>query len=197
MNSGDDAVTLIYLLGCVALVGSALAVRRLPIGQTMKMVGAWLLIFGVAFAVFALRDDFKALARRLLADGQSQVVEQGGTVRIRRSEDGHYWADAEVNGESVRFLVDNGATVTSLGKSTAERSRVDISSGIPVAVETANGTVFLRRGTASSLEVGPIERRDLALWVGQGEDEVNVLGMNFLSSLSSWGTEDGMLVLRP
>jgi aspartyl protease family protein len=63
-------------------------------------------------------------------------------------------------------------------------------------VDTANGTVLVQRAEAASLRVGTIERRDLAIHISD-HDSINVIGMNFLSSLSSWGVEDGALVLRP
>jgi aspartyl protease family protein len=196
LNNGDQALSLVYLLGCLMLVGSALVVRRLPMRQSFKMVAAWLLIFGAAFAVFALRDDFRSLGHRLLAEGKGEPVVEGHTVRIHRQTDGHFWVDGQINGQTVRFLVDSGATVTVISKQTAQRIGIASNSEFPVAVGTANGTVFMRRAAAGRLTVGPIERRDFPVWVAQGDDDLNVLGMNFLSSLSGWGTEDGWLVLR-
>ena len=49
MNNGDQALSFIYFLGCLLLVGSAFMTHRLPLGQAAKMVVAWLLIFGAAF----------------------------------------------------------------------------------------------------------------------------------------------------
>lgn len=197
MNDGDHAASLIYLGGCLVLVASALMVRRLPIGKSLKMAGAWVLIFAAVFAVFALRDDFRALGGRLVAEGRGEPTVQGGAVRIQQDSDGHYWVNARVNDATVRFLIDSGATVTVIGKDTAARAGIEPGGGMPVAVNTANGTIFMRRATAPRLIVGPIERKDLRVWIGEGDADFNVLGMNFLSSLSSWGTEGGSLVLRP
>jgi aspartyl protease family protein len=196
VTNGDQAVSLLYLLGCLALVGSALMVRRLPLGQSVKMLAAWALIFTAAFAVFALRDDFRALGRRLITEGKGDAVTQGATVRVHRDSDGHYWLNGRVNGQSVRFLVDSGATVTTISAATAQGVGIEPGSGFPVAISTANGTTFMRRATAPILTVGPIERRDFPLMINQRDDDANVLGMNFLSSLSGWGTEDGWLVLK-
>ena len=197
MNDGGNAVSFLYLLGCMVLVASALMVRRLPIGQGLKMASAWGLIFAAVIAVFALRNDFRALGDRLLSGATDEPTVQGTTVRIQQDSDGHYWVNARVNDEIVRFLVDSGATVTAISKATAERTGIETGSGFPVAVNTANGTIFMQRATAGRITVGTIERHDLPVWVGDGEEEFNVLGMNFLSSLSSWGTEGGWLVLRP
>ena len=54
MSDPDQTLDFIYLVGILVLVGSALIARRLPIGQSLKMAGAWVVIFAVAFLLFAL-----------------------------------------------------------------------------------------------------------------------------------------------
>ena len=200
MSGGDQALSLIYLMLMLVLVGSGLAVRRAPIGQTLKMALAWVLIFGVGFAIFALRDDFRALGTRMLAELRGEAGQQtsGETLRIRLDDDGHFWVDGQVNGRAVRFLVDSGATVTTLSRVTAERVGVAGDGGFPVRVETAGGTMLFERGRAERLSVGPIAREDLAVHIASTQaDDINVIGMNFLRTLSSWGVEGRTLVLRP
>jgi aspartyl protease family protein len=51
-------------------------------------------------------------------------------------------------------------------------------------------------GRADELSVGGIVRRDVALEIADNDD-LNVLGMNYLSSLSRWGVEGRWLVLVP
>ncbi len=199
MSNGDQAANFIYLLGVLVLVASALMVRRIPIRQGLKMALAWILIFLAIFAVFALRDDFAALGDRLMqaAQGPATPVQQGETLRLRQASDGHYWIDAQLNGEEVRFLVDSGATTTSLSTATARRAGIEPSGGFPAIVQTANGTITVQRGRADRIEIGTIVREDMAVHISDGFGNTNVLGMNFLSSLSGWGVENGWLILRP
>jgi len=198
MNNGDQALNFIYLVGCLILVGSAFAVRRMPIGQTFKMVLAWGLIFAAGFAIFALKDDFRALGGRMMAEVRGDTSEpgKGGEIRIRRGQDGHFWLSGEVNGRPVRFLVDSGATVTTLTRDTAARVGVGADGGYGVMVDTANGPTVVDRGRAERLRIGPIERRDVAVHISATLGDTNVLGMNFLSSLSAWSVEGSILVLR-
>ncbi|HEY0130021.1 MAG TPA: TIGR02281 family clan AA aspartic protease [Allosphingosinicella sp.] len=198
MNDGDQAATFLYLIGVLVLVVSALMVRRIPIGQGLKMFAGWVLIFLAFFVAFALKDDFMALGKRVVAEsrGEGQVVAAGRELRIRKSMDGHFWVDAELNGKKVRFLVDSGATVTSISSDTAAMADI-VPSGLPAVVQTANGTVRVGRARAERLTVGSIERRDLAVHVSEAFGPMNVLGMNFLSSLSAWGVEGQWLVLKP
>lgn len=198
MNDGDQAVSFLYLIGVLVLVVSALMVRRIPIAQGLKMFAGWVLIFLAVFVAFTLKDDFLALGKRVLAEagGQGQVAAVGKELRIRKSMDGHFWVDGEINGKNVRFLVDSGATVTSISARTAARTDV-VTGGFPVMVNTANGVVQARRGRAERFEIGGIERRDFAVHVSEAFGDTDVLGMNFLSSLSAWGVEGQWLVLKP
>ncbi|HYJ53262.1 MAG TPA: TIGR02281 family clan AA aspartic protease [Allosphingosinicella sp.] len=199
MNNGDQALSFIYFAGCLLLVGSAFLTNRLPLGQAAKMVTAWLLIFAAAFVAFALRDDFAALGSRTLAAvrGDNVIETRGAEIRIRRSGDGHFWINGEINGRPVRFLVDSGATITTLNRETAAGVGVEAGGGFGTIVETANGTTVMDRGQAERLRVGPIERSGLAVHISRDEgDGINVIGMNFLSSLSAWGVEGNTLLLK-
>jgi aspartyl protease family protein len=129
--------------------------------------------------------------------GEPAVVTSGETLRIAKSADGHFWISGRLNGANVRFLVDSGATITSITAETAKRAGIEPSSSFPTFVETANGTVRVMRGRAERVEMGSIKRSDLAVHIHGAEDDLNVLGMNFLSSLSSWGVEGRWLVLKP
>lgn len=199
MNDGDQALSFVYLIGMLVLVVSALLVRRIPIGQGLKMFAGWVLIFLAAFVAFALKDDFVDLGKRVLAEGRgdASAVQVGRELRIKQSLDGHFWVEGELNGAKVRFLIDSGATTTSIATSTARRAGIDKIGGFPVLVNTANGTVAVDRGRAKRLTVGAIARDNLAVHISDGFGETNVLGMNFLSSLSGWGVEGRWLVLKP
>lgn len=198
-DGADQALNALYLLGFLVLVVSSLVARRLPLGQTVKMAASWVLIFGAAFLAFAMKDDFLSLGRHVLelSRGEGEIVARGKELRIHKAEDGHFWINARVNGQPVHFLIDSGATMTSLTAGTADTARIDSSGGLPVMVETANGVVKAQRGDVALLEVGTIRRTDFPVHVSPAFGDTNVLGMNFLSSLHGWSVEGAWLVLKP
>lgn len=192
--TSDTAPNAIFLLVMLVFVASSLVGMRLPIGKVAKMALAWVAIFAVGFALFAFRDDFSAIGQRLRAEATGAAIVDGGEMRIPVSEDGHFWVDAELNGHQTRFLVDSGASITTVSTETAQAARLQ--PGMRVAmVETANGVVRMRRASADRFQLGPIERTDFSVNINE-RDSANVLGMNFLSSLSGWGVQGNYLVLR-
>jgi aspartyl protease family protein len=190
----DQAPNLIYLVLLLVFVGSALVGRQLPLGKSLKMALAWAAIFGIVFMVLAFRNDFSALGQRLLAEATGAPIVEGKTVRIGIAEDGHYWVNGAINGQEVRFLVDSGASITTVSRQVAGSTGLDVGMRAEM-VETANGIVQMRKSRADSLRVGPIEREKIGVNVNP-QGNVNVLGMNFLSSLRSWRVQGRVLVLE-
>lgn len=195
MNDGT-AISAVYGVLAIVLVGSSLVAMRLPVGKAVKMALAWVAIFGVAFALFTFRSEFKALGNRLHAAAfGGPVALAGGEMRVDMAEDGHFWVRGEVNGTSVRFFVDSGATTTTLSAKTAAAAGV-APSGDRRVVNTANGQIIVHRARVASLTIGSIERNDFPVDV-TNRGSTDILGMNFLSSLDGWRVENGELVLRP
>jgi len=186
----------LYLLMATMLVLGGLMSRREPLAKLAVMGLAWVAIFAGGFVLFTFRDDLGWVAQRLRAEATGTPVQVGRTVRIPMAIDGHFWVTAKVNGHDVKFLVDSGATMTTIGTQTAKTAGVAVSPGRDQLVRTGNGMVRVASGYADTLAVGPIERRGMRLHVAQDED-LNVLGMNFLSSLQRWGVEGRWLVLQP
>jgi aspartyl protease family protein len=108
--------------------------------------------------------------------------------------DGHFWVQAKLNGSDVKFLVDSGATTTTIDRKTALRVGVPVSQGRDLYVRTGNGIVRVASGHADELTIGGITRKNVGLEIADNDD-LNVLGMNYLSSLSRWGVEGRWLIL--
>jgi len=185
---------LIYSVIALLFVASSLFGMRQPIGKTLKMVLAWVAIFGTAFILFSFRSEFSGFGQRLKAEALGTSIEDGKELRIPMADDGHFWVSAKLNGHDVRFMVDSGASVTTVSRSVAEASQMPIGNE-HIIVSTANGPARATKGWADSLQVGSIERTDFPVDINENDD-VNLLGMNFLSSLQSWRVEGNYLVLR-
>ena len=186
----------LYILMAVMLILGSLMARREPAARTLTNLIAWVAIFAAGFVLFTFREDFGWVAQRLRAEATGKPIVQGAEIRIPMAIDGHFWVDGELNGADVKFLVDSGATMTTIGRDAAKRARVTVISRDNQVVRTGNGFMRVSTAQADKLLVGSIERDNVRLHIAN-DDDLNVLGMNFLSSLRRWGVEGRWLVLAP
>ncbi len=193
--TNDTMLGGLYIVIALTLVIGTLISRREPIAKLLVIALAWLAIFGGGFVLFTFRDDLSYLGQRLQAEATGEPVKVDGALRIPMAIDGHFWVDAMVNGQRVKFLVDSGATMTTIDRDTAARIGIAIDPLRSQIVRTGNGLIQVAWGRADSMRVGDIERQGVGLHITD-RVEINVLGMNFLSSLQRWGVEGRWLVLE-
>lgn len=187
----------LYLLMALMLVVGALINRRERIAKLATMMLAWVALFGAGFVLFTFRDDLGYVAQRLRAEatGKPLVVAGGAEVRVPMSIDGHFWVEGEVNGLPVKFLVDSGATVTTISRRDAVSAGLTMDNGRGQFVRTGNGLIRVSTARTPTLRVASIERANVRLHVA--DDDLSVLGMNFLSSLGGWSVKGRWLILQP
>ncbi len=172
---------------------AALIARRPPLGQTLKMALAWVGIFAVGLLVASQWHRLGGITT-ILNDQQISGTE----TRIRMAEDGHFWADVEIDGISRRMLIDSGATTTALSPAAAAAAGLDLDeSPFATVIETANGAVTARTATAHRVTIGTVTATDLGVVSSPAFGDTNVIGMNFLSRLASWRVKGGTLILTP
>jgi aspartyl protease family protein len=172
--------------------------QRIPvIGRFIRLAFSLGLL---AFCIYLLLQQaaFQPTLSRITASlGLDRQQVSGKEVRIRLSPDGHFWANATINGVPRRMLIDSGATVSGLSGATAASADVRGDSGlVPVVMQTANGIAQARTATIDELRLGNIVARNLKVVTSPGLG-VDILGMNFLSKLKSWRVENNVLILTP
>lgn len=117
---------------------------------------------------------------------------------ISKSADGHYWAEAEVDGRPVRVLVDTGASAVALTAADArrlglrpERLRYDRS------IAAASGRVRAAPVTLDHVEVAGARVEHVAALVVEGGLPASLLGMSYLGRLQGFSADRGGLTLTP
>ena len=122
----------------------------------------------------------------------------GPSTAILKASDGHYWADGEVNGSPVRFLVDTGATAVALTPQDARRLGFNLSSlAYSYRVVTAGGQARAAAVKLASVTVAGARLDDVdALVIEKGLDS-SLLGMTYLGRLASFQATRQALILQP
>ncbi len=188
----------VYALLLIVLIAAGLIARRLPLRQYAKMIGAWIAIFFLIFVIFSFRPEMAMMWDRVKGEltGAPRQSMEGDKLRLVRQDDGHFWLRASINGVNADFMVDSGATVTAMGDALARKTKVELD-GRKILLETANGQIEARTGNVAEFRIGDFQVDDLDVVVGDNFGDVNVVGMNFLDSFSSWRVQGDVMELTP
>lgn len=119
-------------------------------------------------------------------------------TEIKPDNHGNYIVEAEIDGTTVRAIVDTGATAVALSFKDAEDAGLHPQSlDFDVAVNTANGLTHAAKVSLRRVEVDGVEARDVeGLVLPDGVMEGTLLGMSYLSRLRTFKVEDGVLHLE-
>ena len=109
---------------------------------------------------------------------------KGLGVTLGANSQGHFLSMGQVNGRTVQFLVDTGATSVSIPSSLADSSGIDYRKGQRVYTQTANGVATAYRIVFDSVTLGDITIYQVDGIVMEGKGmEVALLGMSFLNRM--------------
>lgn len=117
---------------------------------------------------------------------------------IRKSADGHYWAEALVDGKSVRFLVDTGATAVSLTLDDARRLGIDtahLTYGYDVI--TADGKARAAAVKLASISIAGARVDNVDAFIIEKGLTASLLGMSYLGRLRAFEATQSALILKP
>jgi aspartyl protease family protein len=153
----------------------------------------FLLVLGYSF-----RNDFGAVWSRVSGElnPAQPIARSSSEVVLRKSSDGHFYADVDVNGSSIRMLADTGASAIALSEEDAETAGIDVDQlDFIYSISTANGEAKAAQVKLDEVRVGSIVRNDVRAFVSRGL-RGSLLGMSFFSTLSKVSFESDELVLK-
>ena len=121
-----------------------------------------------------------------------------GAAEVAKARDGHFWAEAQVNGRHVRFLVDTGATVVALTLQDARRLSIDTAAlKFDRDVITAAGRSRAAGIDLAYVAVAGARVEHVPALVLENGLESSLLGMSYLGRLSRFEATPTALILRP
>jgi aspartyl protease family protein len=198
-SDGPDPAQVVYSVALLAFIFTAVMLNWQGRFLTALRYGSiWILIGLVLVTAYAFRPEAEFVFKRIIGAviPSKPVSHQAGEESFSKSQDGHYYIDAEVNGESVRFLVDTGASMSVLPTDEAERLGINVaglSFNRPFA--TANGQVLGATIRLEEIRIGGIVRNDVAAAVVPNEGAA-LLGMSYFNTLEGFSFGNEILTLK-
>lgn len=176
---------------------------------TMKQLFAIVIFFAAVAAVLPrlLQEQTTADASAVAASVEETVSKSAnksiasvssGEVRLKPDGAGHYVAEFRMNGRPVTALVDTGASMVAINKSTARKLGINVSPNDFIhTANTANGVTKMAVATIREVEIGRVRVRDVeAAILDDKALQGTLLGMSFLKRLEGFTVSDGDLILK-
>lgn len=135
----------------------------------------------------------------LTMGGQIALAPVGSTnarVTLTADAQGHFQTLGTIDGASVRFLVDTGATMISMGIADARRIGIDYTKGQPGFASTANGTAKVYRVKLNTVKVGDIVINAVDALVHETDMGIVLLGMSFLNRVEMQRQGDALTLVK-
>jgi len=125
--------------------------------------------------------------KRPLRVGQHAIGVSGGdgSDKIIMTADarGHFYTTGTINGTSVRFIVDTGASMISLGATDARRIGLDFNRGQKALTNTANGQAVVSKIQVDTVSIGGVTMHNVDALIHQNDMPIALLGMSFLNRM--------------
>ncbi|MEJ0023848.1 MAG: TIGR02281 family clan AA aspartic protease [Alphaproteobacteria bacterium] len=188
----EQMIRLSYLLLLAVLIGGSSLAFRDRVSVQLRNALLWLLILVGIVAVYSYRTELAGMFN------PSQPRSVGETIELRRGEDGHFWADVDIDGVSTRMMIDTGATYVALAPRDARRLGIDMAGlRYVVPMSTANGDTFAAMVVLDSVSIGTLKVNDVQAAVMRENTGASLLGMSYLERLGGYAVEGEALRLRP
>lgn len=138
--------------------------------------------------------------RLVLGDHAVSSGGSGGgaaTAILTADSRGQFITQGSVNGASVRFMVDTGASYVSLSSSDAARAGIDYrGKGLPGTSSTANGIIRVWKVPGNTVRLGDITLHEVDVTVNETNMPWVLLGMSFLNRLEMKRDGDTMTLKK-
>ena len=166
----------------VAINGSA--PQTIAAGQTKN--GVKLLSASSESATFLVEGKQQTLKMGQAASiAGANAPTNNSPISLYADQAGHYFGNLSINGASLKYVVDTGATTVALNSGDAKFAKIDYEKGEKVTMSTANGNVSAYLVHINTLKIGTIVLNDVAATVSEGDSPPFVLlGMTALNRMS-------------
>lgn len=178
------------------LVIDGAAPRAVAVGSTLR--GVKLLGVGSGQALIEVEGQRQTIVLGAAAVNLGGVPSPGSGTEIKLASDaaGHFQTQGTINGGSVTFLVDTGATLIAIGQPDADRLRLPYKDGQRVTLRTANGDTQGYRVRLNTVRVGDVEVYDVEAVVHGTALPFVLLGNSFLTRFQMKRENDTLTLLR-
>jgi len=198
LDNKDNYPSLIQSIVILSVLLFGLLNKNVSVKFILTNVLMWCSVGLVLITLYTYQYDLKTFANRILGslNPSSSIENTDHSISFQASYNGHFLIDAKVNNKVIHFLLDTGASFTTLTRKSAELIGIDTSVlNYNIPISTANGRSFAASTMIDQLEIGHLKVKNIIVYIVQSGLDVSLLGMNFLNGLDKYEVSQGRLTL--
>lgn len=198
INNTSGYANLAYSLVVILLVTLSLFRNNQNWRQILSGSVSWLAIALILVGGYSYQYELKNVWYRIVGNIAPSLAQENpdGSVTIYGGQNGHFLANAEVNGAVIHFLIDTGASDVVLTPDDAKRAGIDVDAlDYTAMVQTANGNTSTAPVRLEQIQIGTIIVHNVRANVSHSNLDTSLLGMSFLTRLKGYVVKHGALTL--
>lgn len=190
-----DLMKFIYGFALLSILLTALLTRstyekNIPY---VNYILIWATVFTLGLVFYMMKEELSEYLN------PSDPIVTADDIKIRRSYDNHFYLEAEINSNTVTFLIDTGASNISLSFNDALRLGINTDELIfNIPVNTANGQIFLAPIVIPEIHIGNAIFKDVKATVIPKEprNQTSIFGLSFLDLFDYYIVDNDILILK-
>jgi aspartyl protease family protein len=191
-NLGQDgwAQLMYWIILLSFLIGGYFLRGHIEKNKAIKQIGIWLAIIFIVTVTYGLKDEW------MQAFVPHKPIIENNSIELQRSSDNHFYIVMELNGKEILFLIDTGATDTTLTLSDAKKVGINTDNLIyNKRYATAKGTVYGATIKIDKIQINGLLFNDVWVSVNKEGLTTSLLGMNFLRRFNGYDIRGDTLIL--
>ncbi len=143
-----------------------------------RIILGWIMVFATLIFGYDMYNNYKnnQIAQQMEGVAPSYIIQKNGA---------HFYTNAEVNGVSLPFMVDSGATLVVLTKESAIKAGINVDALTEMHItSTANGEKITKTTYVKEMKLGDAVFKDIRIAVSEDGLDQNLLGNSFMKHFS-------------
>ncbi|MBA8667097.1 TIGR02281 family clan AA aspartic protease [Holosporaceae bacterium 'Namur'] len=186
------------ILVLMLIIASFIAAKRYKNIPFLKYSLYWVAIFIFFGVIYTFKNAAFEVKEKMAAELiPGYAVSSGGQMVVKKADNGHFYLYLNLNGKTVRFMVDTGATNVSISKNLAQEIGISTENlKFIYTAYTANGVIRTANAIVREIELGDFKLNNFTVSVSDYDETIPLLGMSFLNKFKSYEFRGDSLYLK-
>ena len=186
------------ILVLMLIIASFIGAKRYKNSPFLKYSLYWVAIFIFFGVIYTFKNAAFEVKEKMAAELiPGYAVGSGGQMVVKKADNGHFYLYLNLNGKTVRFMVDTGATNVSISKNLAQEIGINTEDlKFIYTAYTANGVIRTANAIVREIELGDFKLNNFTVSVSDYDETIPLLGMSFLNKFKSYEFRGDSLYLK-